>query len=87
MTSGPGAGKGAVLACWIAPSRMESAMSKLLHAAQLAGATALLTVCAGHAIAAPTQNKEPVAMPAATAPAPFPAERGIKLRALLHGKR
>ena len=41
-------------------------MSKLLHAAQLAGATALLTVCAGQAIAAPVQNKEPVAMPAAS---------------------
>ena len=41
-------------------------MSKLLHAAQLVGATALLTVCAGQAVAAPTQNKEPVAMPAAS---------------------
>ena len=41
-------------------------MSKLLHAAQLVGATALLTVCAGHAVAAPTQSKEPVAMPAAS---------------------
>ncbi|MBE2210421.1 MAG: S9 family peptidase [Xanthomonadaceae bacterium] len=41
-------------------------MSKLLHAAQLAGAAALLTVCAGQAVAAPTQNKEPAAMPAAT---------------------
>ena len=40
-------------------------MSKLLHAAQLAGATALLTVCTGQAVAAPTQNKEPAAMPAA----------------------
>ncbi len=40
-------------------------MSKLLHAAQLAGATALLTVCAGQAVAAPAQNKEPAAMPAA----------------------